>query len=485
MRRAVMLICCAALAALAPPAAAAQAPRTGRLLVLLRSPHGAHAAAAQAVAARAGARRAGFDVPQIGLVTVRPRPGESLRALVQRLRSDPRVASVQSEHRARLRYDPNDPALTDLETAAGTPPGTTVEWWAPRENLPAAWDISRGDGAVVAIIDSGIETSHPELTDQIAGTADFDPGDSGSATTDSLGHGTHVASLACGEGDNGVGLAGAGLHCKILDIRSDLTDSSVAASIVYATDHGADAINMSFGTDGSTPPSQAVVSAIDYAYQHGVVMVAAAADNPTQEQGYPSDVLQPSGTGPQVGSGKGLSVTAADFDDRRASFAGFGTQISLAAYGAFRGTGAGGPPGIFGAFTQNLNDLETGSLIPPRPPCGCRADFHGDRRYGYLQGTSMAAPMVTAVAALMRHLNPPLGAVGVIRAIEETARQPAGSGWQPDLGWGILDAGRALQLAAQLDRTAPVSRLLRAPSSTHAHTIRLRWRGTDAGPPGV
>jgi serine protease len=485
MRRGAIVICCwAALVTLVPAAAARQPAATGRLLVMLRSDQRAHAAAARAVAARAGAVPAGFAVPQIGLLTVRPRPGESLRALARRLRADPRVAGVQAEHRARFRYQPNDPALTDPETAVGTPPGTPVEWWAAREDFPAAWDVSRGDGAVVAIVDSGIETSHPELSTQIAGTADFDPSDPGSPTTDTLGHGTHVASLACGAGDNGVGLAGAGLHCKILDIRSDLTDSSIAASIVYATDHGADAINMSFGTDGSTPPSQAVIAAVDYAYQHDVVMVAAAADNPTEEQGYPSDILQPTGTGAQLGSGKGLSVTAADFDDGRADFAGYGTQISLAAYGAFRGTGGGGPPGIFGAFTESANDIEMGSVVPPRAPCGCRTDFHGDRRYGYLQGTSMAAPMVAATAALMRHLNPPLGAAGVIRAIEETARR-AGAAWSQDLGWGILDAGRALQLAAQIDRTPPVSRLQAPTSVTRARTIRLRWTGSDPSPPGV
>jgi serine protease len=489
MRGATVIICCLVAVALSAPAeagAASSAPQTGRLLVLLRPGDRAHAASAGlAVAVRARARPAGFGVPQIGLITVRPRAGASLHALAVRLRADARVASVQPERRARLRYQPDDPALTDPETAAGTPTGTSVEWWAAREDLPAAWDISRGQGAVVAVIDSGIDASHPELADQIVGTADFDPGDSGSPTTDQLGHGTHVASLACGAGDNGIGLAGAGLHCGILDIRSDLSDSSIAASIVYAADHGADAINMSFGTDGTTDASRAVLDAVDYAYARGVVMVAAVADSPTQEQGYPADMLQPTGTGADLGAGKGLAVTAADFDDHRASFAGYGSQISMAAYGTFRSSASGGPPGIFGAFTSGLNDLETGALMPARAPCGCRTIFHGDRRYGYLQGTSMAAPMVAAVAALVRHLNPDLGAGDVVRLLKESARQPAGAGWSPDLGWGILDAGKALALAQGLDRRAPVSRIGATAGVTRAHTLLLRWTGTDPAPPGV
>src|SRR3954465_12181901 len=139
----------------AAPAGAAQ-PATGRLLVLLDHPpagQAARAAEAHAVVARAGARRAGASAPRIGLVTVRPRPGERPAALAARLRRDPAVASVEVEHRFTLRADPGDPALSTAEPSAGAPPGTPIEWWAQRENLPAAWDISKGDGATVAAID--------------------------------------------------------------------------------------------------------------------------------------------------------------------------------------------------------------------------------------------------------------------------------------------------------------------------------------------
>src|SRR5205823_3309051 len=114
-------------------------------------------------------------------------------------------------------------------------------------------------------------------------------------------------------------------------IKSDLSDSSVAASIVDAVDRGADAINMSFGQDGRAQAPAAEQRAINYAYAHHVTMVAAAADNAVTEQGDPANALQPTGTGSVLGSGKGLSVTAADYDDHRPSFAGYGSQISLAA----------------------------------------------------------------------------------------------------------------------------------------------------------
>jgi serine protease len=275
------------------------------------------------------------------------------------------------------------------------------------------------------------------------------------------------------------------LRCRLLIIKSDFSDSSVAKSIVWAVDHGADAINMSFGTDPGPQPSQAVRGAVDYAVQHDVVLTAAAADSAIAEQGYPADLLQPTGTGPNLSSNKGLSVTAADASDRRASFAGDGSQISVAAYGSYNAAG-GGPPGIFGAFTAGPNELETGSVgLPPRPPCGCRTTFLGDNRYAYVQGTSMATPMVAATAALMRHLNPDLTSDEIVLAIKETARRPAGTGWTSDLGWGILDAGAALTRAAALDRRAPVSRVRPLPRSTTAQTITMRWTGSDPAPQGV
>jgi serine protease len=475
----------AAVALAVAPCAHAAAPTTGRLIVKVRPGVGQHPQVrASALARAARARLAGFSVRRLRLVTLRPRPGTGLRALARRLRADPRVVRVEVEHRARPRLAPNDPALTTPETAVGTAPGTAVEWWASRSGFPAAWDHTTGAGAVVAVIDTGAETTHPELADRVLSVQSFDPART-PATVDTVGHGTHVASLACGAGNNGIGLAGAGLRCQMLLIKSDFSDSSVAAAIVWAADHGADAINMSFGTDPGTKPSRAVADAIDYAYDHGVVMAAAAADSAIAEQGYPADMLQPTGTGADLSRNKGLSVTAADAFDRRAAFAGLGSQISLAAYGAYD-PGGTGPPGIFGAFTAAPNELETGAPgLPPRPPCGCRTTFASDPRYAYVQGTSMATPMVAATGALIRHLNPDLDVDEIVRLVKETARRPAGTGWTPELGWGILDAGAALTRAAAIDERAPRSRVARLARRTHRRTITVRWSGADTAPAGV
>jgi hypothetical protein len=97
----------------------------------------------------------------------------------------------------------------------------------------------------------------------------------------------------------------------------------------------------------------------------------------------------------------------------------------------------------------------------------------------------MAAPMVAGAAALVRRLNPDLSAAEIIRLIKQTARRPAGTGWNPDLGWGILDAGAAVAAAREIDRRPPVSKILSQPARTHQPVVRLRWRGADQAPPKV
>jgi serine protease len=477
LRLALAAAAAALLVALTAPAAGfAAAPTTGRLLVTLEPGAGVRAASALDVD---GVQRAGAQVPQIGLVSVRATGGRSLAAVARALRRRPGVAHVEAERRHALRLVPDDPSLTTVETAPGTPPDTVVQWWVARTGLFGAWDIERGATATVAVIDTGVDGGHPDLAGKIAAGIDNDSTQgNGPATADENGHGTHVASQACAAGGNGGGIVGAGLDCRLIVIKSDLGDGSIARSIVQAADLGAGAINMSFGTDGQSPAVRAIKEAIDYAVAKDVVLVAAAADSPVEEQGDPANELQPAGTGPDITAGRGLSVTAAAFNDQRASFAGRGSQISLAAYGSF--DQVIGPDGLIGSFPGNPTEIESsGSILFPQPACNCRTQLAGDNRYAYLQGTSMAAPIVAAIAALVRALNPDLSAPEVIRLLKQTASRPAGSAWNPELGWGIVNAGAALSAAAGTDRHAPTSKLRGPARVRRARAVNLQWSGRD------
>lgn len=468
--------------ALAPGAAFADMERTGRLLVTYAPSEGtrAHASAATGVAARAGGRIAVPPVDEIGLAVVKPAPGESMGQLAARLKDDPAVKAVRPERRYQLRIAPNDTAFR-LQLP-GAPVGTNEQWWASGEDLFTSWDVTSGAGARIAILDTGIDATHPEFAGRIAHAVDYDDLQGhGGARTDEVGHGTHVASLACAVPNNQYGIAGSGFNCNLLVAKTDLSEGSVAASIVWAVRMKADAINMSFGTDSGAAPSAEIKRAIRYAARRDAVMVAAAADEPRTEQGDPANLLQPTGTGRSLNSKKalGITVTAATIDNHRAAFAGRGSQISLASYGAY-GSGVTSP-GLLGAFPANTTELETGSFVPPSPPCSCRVVVDGDARFARIAGTSMAAPLVAGVAGAMRNLNSDLSGAEIAKILKKTANRP-GSRWNSDTGWGVMNAGRAMRSARNADRRAPRSRIKSAKGNG---TVTLTWTGTDNGPAGV
>lgn len=468
-----LLAVAVALLAAAPAQAAEQARPTGRWLVVFRHSSSVRSSATfSSVLARAGARQAGRVVPKLGVATVSGSP-----AAIAALKRDPRVEGVDREWYRVLRRVPNDPALHTPESAAewpGTAPGTMLQWALQREGFYGAWDVTTGSGARVAVLDTGIDGSHPEFSGKVA-TADA-VGTS-SPLTDPDGHGSHTSGLACANTNNGLGIAGAGYNCKLSVVKLGFTqfgipDDEIVAAIQLAADRGAKTISMSFGGGG---PSLALDHAITYAISRGAVLVAAASNDADSDQGAPASQLQP-GNAPDINAGRGLVVTAADHDDTRAG-TGFGGQISLAAYG-FYDDAPEGPPGLISTYPP-MNGL---TYECDSPLFACRHAVAGDSRYAYLQGTSMATPQVAALAALVADLNPWLTVHDRLHLIKSSARRSGG--WSPDLGWGIINAGAAISAARRVDRNAPRSRArakkrVRIRRHHKKIKVRIKWSGSD------
>jgi subtilisin family serine protease len=461
---------------------AAKAPTasgtTGRLLVTVKGAHGLSTRvvsdAVDRTVRQAGSRAVSAD-PTGATAAVRVSDRVARARLKARLRRDPDVVEVVEEHRAAVRALPDDPVLRDQDTLA--PPGVTQAWWATSMRLPQAWDLANGEDTKIAVIDSGFDLTHPELAGIVSQSLTVESqGVPGTKSTDEYGHGTHVASLACSAFNDAAGTVGAGGRCNLITIKSDLYDTSVAKAVTKATALGADAIVMSFGVDGDAAAPLVLRRALERAAAAGVVLVAAAADVPTEQQGYPANVLQPTGTGPQAEKGIGLSVTAAIADGTRAAFAGSGSQISVAGYGAY--SNAGGPPGIVGAFPGNLTANEQPSGTGPA--VAQRTLVRDDRRYAYQAGTSMAAPMVAGVAALVRDANPDLDLARILRVIKGTARHP--SGWTAGTGWGVVDAYSAVDVARRIDRRPPVATFRSASRAVTGTRAQLLWTVSDDAP---
>jgi serine protease len=460
-----------AVAALGAPAAQASAERhTDRWLVVLERPgHARSPGVVDRLLDRTGTRRAGRGAPSLGVLTLR-----GPRQAIARLRRDPAVERVSREWVRELRRVPNDPALAAPETEYAVAAGTPIQWALQRHGFPAAWDVTTGAEARVAVLDTGVDASHPDLAGKILTAESIDGSD---ARVDRDGHGTHVAGLACASTDDGVGIAGAGWGCGLhivklgVDVTGRVPDEDIVRGLALAIAHSPHAINMSFG---GGPDSAALGAAIQAAYDRGIVLVAAASNNDDGgRQGAPASMLQP-GDAENLDAGRGLVVTAADFEDTRAG-TGSGGGISLAAYGFYDETR--GAPGLISTYPTPLTprDLRACAAVA-KPDCN-RRDIVGANTYAYLQGTSMAAPHVAALAALIGALNPHLTAAEKIRIVKETARRAAG--WSPDLGWGILDAGRAVDVARRVDKLAPSSRVRVA--KRRGRRVRLRFRMSDPG----
>jgi subtilisin family serine protease len=303
-------------------------------------------------------------------------------------------------------------------------PGVAWEWQWDAANMNAVpdWVRRAASGVKIAVIDSGADTSAPDLAHKAPQT--WSVISRTQRVRDTLGHGTFVASLAAGSVDDGVGIAGFGGDARLLVIQAIdrngyITDVQEAAAIVYAVRHGARIINLSIGGSQTSAVER---RAIHYAARHGVLLVAAAGNE--HEQGnpveYPAALLR---------GGIGLAVGATRMDGTRAPFSNTGSYVSLTAPG------------------ENVFAAESRDSDWPR----AQPSWSSPGYYGWASGTSFAAPEVAGAAALVWGANPSLTASQVAQVLMQSA---SGSAWSPELGWGRLDGAAAVQLAQTIPGAA-------------------------------
>lgn len=266
-----------------------------------------------------------------------------------------------------------------------------------------AWTTTKGGGVTVAVVDSGVRATHQDLAGAVSGGTDLVT-NGGDGTNDQNGHGTHVAAIVAAR-LNGKGIAGAAPAARIMPVRvldgsGSGYSSDVAEGIIYAADHGARVINLSLG--GSSP-SQGTRTAIQYAIGKGAVVVAAAGNSGQSGNTplYPAAFPEP------------IAVAAVDSSLRRAAFSNSGAYVDVAAPG----------DSIVSAWGS------------------------GDAHYAWASGTSMAAPHVSAAAALVLAAHPSYTPAQVRERIETTARDLGPSGRDDQYGTGLVDPKRAMAAA--------------------------------------
>lgn len=357
------------------------------------------------------------------------------------------VTSRSAAARIDLDQLARDPAVEWIEpngllTATGviTP---SDEYYAAQQlpyltvmRVPEAWTLTIGDTQPVAVIDTGLDIDHPDLTGKIWTNPDEIPGNNldddangyiddvmgwnfvsnTNVPQDNNGHGSHVAGSIAASSNNGQGIAGIAWPATIIPIKALNgsgvgTYANIAAAIIYAADEGARIINLSLG--GALPP-QTVRLAVEYAQQHGCLVIASAGNDGLDSIDYPAalpDVVAVAAT---------TNLDEWWFEAASGHGSNYGPQIALAAPGK----------DIFSANSTG----------------GYYADT----------GTSMSTAHVSGVAALVWARQPALSAAAVTRILTETAHDVNSLGWDPYTGWGRIDAYRAVVRAEPYRQYLPL-----------------------------
>src|SRR3989344_5290599 len=323
---------------------------------------------------------------------------------VANLSKSPLVEYAEKDELAFTQEIPNDPYYPN-------------QWGLNKIKAPGGWDVSHGSGTVkIAIADTGIDGTHPDLGAKIAAAVDCTRSCAAVSSTDGNGHGTHVAGIASAVTGNGQGVAGVGYNSnlysvQVLDSGGSDYYSWIANGIIWATNNGADVINLSLG---GTSSSSTLRNAVEYAWNRGVVVVAAAGNRNSSGALYPAYYQQ------------AIAVGATTSTDTKASFSSYGSWVDVASPGL----------DIFSTF-----------------PGG---------RYIYMSGTSMSTPFVSGLAGLLFGFHPGWSNLQVRNQIEGTTDKISGTGtyWK----YGRINPCKALDCAGSPVSPSPTPTPTPSPS---------------------
>ncbi len=347
-------------------------------------------------------------------------PGQE-EATVQAMAFDPEVENAELDR------------LVDPEVTVANDPNYLNAWHLAKIGAPTAWDTAKGNGVIVAILDSGVDGTHPDLVNKMV------PGwnlvDNNSNTSDVYGHGTEVAGVVGAESNNGIGVTSIAWGASIMPVRVALTSgsayiSTIANGIIWAADHGAQIANASFATLTGSPTIQ---SAADYMRSKGGLVVVAAGNYGTLDS--------------TPNNSSVISVSATDSSDTITSWSSYGPYVDVAAPGAgiWTTTNGGG--------------------------------------YSAVSGTSFSSPLTAGVLALMKSANPALSNTVLESILESTAVDLGTPGYDQYYGYGRINAAAAVAAAAAYgvvsDTTAPTVSISSPIGGTVASTVSVTVAASD------
>jgi len=392
---------------------------TGQILVKFKD---GTSAANQDAALKANNASVKSTIAHIGVNIVKVPAGAEAKVAAA-LAHNPNVQFAETDVMLEPTLVPNDPYYANWE------------WHLRDIKAPAAWDITTGNpaGVTVAILDSGIDGTHPDLAPNLVPGYNFVANNTNTGADPSCPHGTTVAGAAGAVGNNGVGVTGVSWNSKIMPLIIAAASTScsapwsgMASAITYAADHGARVINISYGGTGSAYYSATTQSAVNYAWSKGAVVVASAGNGNTNTVTYPAALDNVVA----VGATAALYINNTDL----AGFSNYGSWVDVVAPGQ-------------GIYTTDI----VGS-----------AGF-STADYLAISGTSFSAPITAGVLGLMFAANPALTNTQAVTILEQTADDWGTPGFDTTYANGHINAARAVAAAAGItvtDTTAPIVTVL-------------------------
>ena len=322
-----------------------------------------------------------------------------------------------------------------------------LQWGLDQIAAPQAWPVATGEGITIAVVDSGVDLTHEDLRDKIVAEiscvgAEGDPAECAGSPQDDHGHGTHAAGIALASTNNGRGMAGVAPDADLMVVRvltnqcdaagencdAVGTSADVSAGIRWATDHGADVINLSLGGgERQSSLGCSFCEALDYAWSQGAIPVMAAGNDSTLPDGFADEPA--------------VIVSATTREDTRASYSSAGSSILRSARWPVAAPGGEGETGPSDCATDGT-------------PQGVLSTYWVDgvpNQYACLAGTSMASAHVSGALAVL--LSTGLSPEGAIDRLLATADDLGAPGRDDVFGAGRIDLGAAV--GPQLTPAAP------------------------------
>jgi subtilisin family serine protease len=342
---------------------------------------------------------AALGAPGRGLPELVSTEGASVDGALVELRSDPSVAYAEPNYVVGL-ADDGGVAAIDVDD-----PKTAGQYSLDRMRVRDAWELSTGGDGIVAVLDTGVMATHPDLAGRVLPGRDFVNDDSNAA--DDNGHGTWVAGIIGANANDGYGIAGISWSDKILPVKimsreGTGSTADLVAGIAWAADQGATVINMSIG---GFPYSQAVQDAVTAAWTGGAVLIGAAGNNRREETFYPASFANV------------VSVSATQVDDEFSHWSSYGPKVDVSAPGA---------------SVQTTNCTV------------CTYDGHNTwGEHTYISGTSFATPNVAGVVALLRSMFPTETPAQIVDRLVTATDDLGYPGWDNRYGSGRVNAFRA------------------------------------------